>query len=119
MDDGARDGGRVHDAIGTIPSVAMQWRTMNVSMKAWEVLEESLPATGRGCKAQSSDKEIDCRSRVPTKRRCLEDVNQRAEEGLEKILFTYRPSMVDDSRTLWDRGAVQRIQTTCTICPFL
>jgi len=96
MNDGARDGGRVHDAIGTILSVAMQWRTMNVSMKAWEVLEESLPATGRGCKAQSSDKEIDCRSRVPTKR-CLEDVNQRDEEGLEKDLFTYRPSMVDDS----------------------
>lgn len=118
MDDGARDGGRVHDAIGTILSVAMQWRTMKVLMKAWEVLEESMLATGRGCKAQSSDKEIDRRSRFPTKRRCLEDVNQRDEEGSEKDIFTYRPSMVDDSGIIWNKRAVQRIQTTCTICPF-
>lgn len=115
MDDGARDGRRVHDVIGTILSVATQWRTMNVSMKMWEVLEESLPAIGRECKAQSSGKELDCRSRVPTKRICLEDVNQRDEEGLEKDLL-----MTDDSGIIWNwnKRAVQRIQTICTICPF-
>jgi len=64
------------------------------------VLEESLSITGRGCKAQSSDKEIDCRFRVSTKRRCLEDVNQRDEKGLGKDLFTYRALMIDDSEII-------------------